>query len=137
MEFIQTFKGKNKEFVLASLGQPMKKQSPTKPSNSEAYVGKAVPSGEKQDVIEMWYLLRARASASCCSSWRRASGSAAVPPALAGSNGQKPRVLGKGICAISSHSVGRAKGVVPPKPCSGSAAKACKKTDRSDAEIGR
>ena len=55
MEFIQTFKGKNKEFVLASLGQPIKKQSPTKPSNSETYVGKAVPSGEKQDVIEMWY----------------------------------------------------------------------------------
>ncbi|HPN02038.1 MAG TPA: hypothetical protein PKV03_11445 [Methylotenera sp.] len=56
MEFIQAFKGKDKQFVLQKLGQPMKKQSPTKPSNSESYVGKAVPaSGEKQDVIEMWY----------------------------------------------------------------------------------
>lgn len=60
MEFIQTFKGKNKEFVLASLGKPMKKSSPTKPTNSERYVGKAAPSNEKQgnekqDVIEMWY----------------------------------------------------------------------------------
>lgn len=60
MEFIQAFKGKDKQFVLTTLGQPMKKQSPTKPNNAERYVGKAVPAGEqqnaeKQDVIEMWY----------------------------------------------------------------------------------
>lgn len=60
MEFIQTFKGKTQQFVLDTLGKPIKKQTPTKPTNSEAYVGKVSPSvekqgGEKQDVIEMWY----------------------------------------------------------------------------------
>jgi hypothetical protein len=60
MEFIQTFKGKNKQFVLDTLGKPMKKQTPTKPTGADSYVGKAVPGsekqgGEKQDVIEMWY----------------------------------------------------------------------------------
>ena len=55
MEFIQTFKGKSQRFVLDTLGEPMKKQVPTKPSNADSYVGKPVPNGEKQDVIEMWY----------------------------------------------------------------------------------
>ena len=55
MEFIQIFKGKPQKFVLDTLGKPMKKQMPSKPNNAESYVGKAVPSGEKQDVIEMWY----------------------------------------------------------------------------------
>lgn len=56
MEFIQIFKGKTQKFVLDTLGKPMKKQTPTKPTGADSYVGKAVPaSGEKQDVIEMWY----------------------------------------------------------------------------------
>lgn len=60
MEFIQLFKGKQQQFVLETLGQPLKKQSPVMPSNAENYVGKAVPAGktqagDKPNVIEMWY----------------------------------------------------------------------------------
>lgn len=55
MEFIQVFKGKNQKFVLETLGKPARKHSPVKPSNADGYVGKALPSNEKVDSIEMWY----------------------------------------------------------------------------------
>lgn len=55
MEFIQTFNGKDKKYVLTTLGEPFKKQIPVKPSTSESFVGKAVPTNNKQEVIEMWY----------------------------------------------------------------------------------
>lgn len=55
MEFIQIFKGKNQKFVLKTLGKPMNKKSPVKPNNAEGYVGKAIPSNSKVEVIEMWY----------------------------------------------------------------------------------
>ncbi|WP_051901376.1 hypothetical protein [Methylotenera sp. L2L1] len=56
MEFIQTFKGKNKAFVLQTLGQPTKKSKPVKPSNADSIVGQANgPANLKKDEIEMWY----------------------------------------------------------------------------------
>lgn len=55
MEFIQVFKGKNQKFVLKTLGKPMNKKNPVKPNNAEGYVGKAIPSNSKVEVIEMWY----------------------------------------------------------------------------------
>jgi hypothetical protein len=55
IEFIQVFKGKNQKFVLETLGKPARKQSPAKPNNADGYVGKAVPSNIKAEVIEMWY----------------------------------------------------------------------------------
>lgn len=60
MEFVQLFKGKSQKFVLETLGQPIRKQLPNKPTNAESYVGKVVANNdkqgdEKQDVIEMWY----------------------------------------------------------------------------------
>lgn len=55
IEFIQVFKGKNQKFVLETLGKPARKQSPVKPNNADGYVGKAVPSNIKAEVIEMWY----------------------------------------------------------------------------------
>lgn len=55
MEFIQVFKGKNQKFVLETLGNPARKQSPIKPNNADGYVGKVAPSDAKVEVIEMWY----------------------------------------------------------------------------------
>ena len=56
MEFIQTFKGKNKAFVLQTLGQPTKKSKPVKPSNADSIVGQSNgPANLKKDEIEMWY----------------------------------------------------------------------------------
>ncbi|MDD2833140.1 MAG: hypothetical protein PHD12_03910 [Methylotenera sp.] len=56
MEFIQTFKGKNKAFVLQTLGKPTKKSKPVKPSNADSIVGQAnSPDNLKKDDIEMWY----------------------------------------------------------------------------------
>lgn len=56
MEFIQTFKGKNKAFVLQTLGQPTKKSKPVKPSNADSIVGQSNgPANLKKDDIEMWY----------------------------------------------------------------------------------
>lgn len=55
MEFIKTFNGKNKKFVLDTLGEPSNKKTPVKPSDSSKYVGEAKPNNRKTEVIEMWY----------------------------------------------------------------------------------
>ena len=56
MEFIQKFKGKNKAFILQTLGQPIKKSKPVKPSNADSIVGQSNgPANVKKDDIEMWY----------------------------------------------------------------------------------
>ena len=55
MEFIQEFKGKNQQFVLETLGKPVRKQHPVKPSNSDGYVGKPGSGQDNIESIEMWY----------------------------------------------------------------------------------
>lgn len=56
IEFLQTFKGKSKEFVLGVLGEPTRKAIPVKPTDSKNFVGeRAKISNEKPDVIEMWH----------------------------------------------------------------------------------
>lgn len=55
MEFIQTFKGKDKKFVLNELGEPTRKEIPIKPSTAESMVGNISPEDVRRDSIEMWY----------------------------------------------------------------------------------
>lgn len=55
MEFIKTFNGKNKKFVLEALGEPSNKKTPVKPTDSSKFVGEAKPNNRKTEVIEMWY----------------------------------------------------------------------------------
>jgi hypothetical protein len=53
-EFLTTFSGKTKKQVVDKLGQPVKKELSSKPSNAESFIGQPTDTSKPSNV-EMWY----------------------------------------------------------------------------------